>query len=399
MTRSQQGQGVAARVVRALRRLVGSRGAHVAPPKSDPRLPVPRPEGFEPIRLPLAGVMHQNRRRTVQRLALGEPVWLRRDPTNSFDPNAIAVGTQTGKRLGYVGRNVATGLAPYMDEHLEPLRAVVTELTTDISAAVVGAAISLYLPAQLVATLLGSAQGWEFCCDTAADGATYLMLNCDEAELTRVSNALRRQGLQFVRSGLSYSLAPDGRQYRWYVRLEGECPEQTLSTILNDTLGASRRYIDANRWIAEFDSENARLSAENTALRVETTDLRGRVSELQRVLDSPLRQQRVPPKRGLDIILKTLLPRLVLLRDSLDVMERELESYEPVLRELRVLCWTPSEVRAERVESAPEWKERHFSTGQKDVGRLYFRQGDGTWMVLVSFKQYQARDVQYLKQH
>jgi hypothetical protein len=41
--------------------------------------------------------------------------------------------------------------------------------------------------------------------------------------------------------------------------------------------------------------------------------------------------------------------------------------------------------------------ETHFNTGQKDDGRLYFKRVDGTtWMELVSFKDSQERDIEYL---
>ena len=312
-------------------------------------------------------------------------------------PRASSTLPRAGEQLGYIGRNVATMLAPYMDTCRHPLEAVVTELTTDISTQIVGAAVGFYLPAGLTAEILGLAQGWEFHCDQVADGATYLMLNCDEAELTRVNEALRQNGFHSSRSGLSYGVASDGRQYRWYVRLEDGPGTQILGQVLSDALGTSRRHIDANRWIAEFDGENVRLRSENSALREENTSLRAKTLELQRALDSVARHRPKSRRHELDVVIDTLLPGIVLIRDSLDVMERELKSCEPVLRELRTLCWEPAAVRAERVQAAPEWREKRFSTGEKDDGRLYFRQRDGTWMVLVSFKQSQQLDVEYLK--
>lgn len=93
------------------------------------------------------------------------------------------------------------------------MQAVVTELTSDISAGVVGAAVSFYVPRELASEILGQAPTWELCCDVGAEGITYLFLNCDEAELSRVNEALRRTGRRWVRSGLSYRAAPDGRQY------------------------------------------------------------------------------------------------------------------------------------------------------------------------------------------
>jgi hypothetical protein len=363
----------------------------------------PRRDGDDPIRLPIAGVAHLNRRRAVQRLVLGEIVRLRRDPLNDFDPNAIAVETSAGELLGYVGRNAAARLFRYMDTRPEALEAVVTELTSDISAEVVGAAISFYVPRELAAGITSQAEGWDFCCDSTAGGGLYLMLNCDEAELTRVTEALRRHGFEWTRSGLAHGIASDGRRYRWYVRLEVAPPSQVLAKLLGDTLGASRRVIGANEWIAEFEPENVRLriendtlSKENSALREENTQLNARIEELAHT-PSAKQERRAARGRPVDGVIATLLPRIRLLRDSLDVVERELESPLPVLRELRQLCWEPSAVRGERVENALEWREKHFATGQKSDGRIYFRHADGAYHVLVSFKDCQERDIGYLR--
>lgn len=378
-------------------------GAQPEAQKHETKSVLTRAEGYEPVRMAIAGVAHQDRRRHVRGLALGEIVRLCRDSRNEFDPNAVSVETSAGRHLGYIGRTVAATLSPYMETLREPLEAAVTELTSDVSGEAVGAAISFYLPKQLVADIIGHTHEWDFRCETNPDGGTYLMLDCDEAELTRVTEALQGSGFPWLRSGLSYGSAADGRQYRWYVRLESEPASQILAQLLNDTLGAGRRRSDVTEWIAEFAPENVRLlsqnealSTHNTTLRVENARLMARCEELEQTL-ALLRQRHGSRRRELSGVIDSVLPGVLLLRDSLDVIERELKSPELVLRELRVLCWEPSTIRAERVQSAPEWREKHFSTGQKDDGRLYFRQRDRSWTVLVSFKRCQDRDIEYLR--
>ena len=75
----------------------------------------PKPEGFEPVRIPVAGVMHQDPGRVLHELKLSGPIWLHREHHNDFDVNAISVETDERLRLGYVGRTVAVRLAPYID--------------------------------------------------------------------------------------------------------------------------------------------------------------------------------------------------------------------------------------------------------------------------------------------
>lgn len=47
--------------------------------------------------------------------APGEPLDLRRDPSNEYDPNAIAVDARGGEQLGWVPRELAEELAPELD--------------------------------------------------------------------------------------------------------------------------------------------------------------------------------------------------------------------------------------------------------------------------------------------
>jgi hypothetical protein len=50
----------------------------------------------------------------IMRLRGGETLWLKREPTNKYDANAIQVG-MFGHVLGYVPRGLAAELAPKMD--------------------------------------------------------------------------------------------------------------------------------------------------------------------------------------------------------------------------------------------------------------------------------------------
>jgi hypothetical protein len=56
--------------------------------------------------------------------APGRPLLLRRDPQNEYDANAIAVETEAGEPLGFVGRELAAQIAPSLDRG-EPWSALV----------------------------------------------------------------------------------------------------------------------------------------------------------------------------------------------------------------------------------------------------------------------------------
>ena len=63
----------------------------------------------------VVGVTFDNRQDVISRLAVGEPVVLRREPTNVHDSNAIRVENSRGEQIGYIRRELAQTLAPALD--------------------------------------------------------------------------------------------------------------------------------------------------------------------------------------------------------------------------------------------------------------------------------------------
>ncbi|MDR4495686.1 MAG: hypothetical protein R3B74_14985 [Nitrospirales bacterium] len=354
-----------------------------------------KPEGFKPIRIPIAGVQHHCPQWVLHSLSLNHNVWLHRE-INDFDVNAIAIKTDDGRKLGYVGRVISRNLASYLDKEKNPLQAVVTQLTRDVSGEVLGMAVGFYLPDPLVREIQGETRNWTSYCDVDADGVTYLFLDSDEAELEQVNEVLRHNGLPWRRSGLAYRVAPDGRQYRWYIRLDGDLSKSVLQNILEDTLGPSRNYAESSQVINEWMIEQ--FDEENRDLRGQLKTLQDKIHEIDRTPKPVPKQRGGSQRRELGNTIKVLLPAIHFLRDSLDVIT-EIESVEPILRDLGILCSAPAEIKGERVEGASPWKERRFSTGQKHDGRFYFKNQDSTWVVLISYKDCQKQDIAYLKKN
>lgn len=65
----------------------------------------------------VAGVAHDGRAAVVERMERMDTVTLRREPTNAFDSNAIAVHLDGGRspKIGYVPRDMAARMAPLLD--------------------------------------------------------------------------------------------------------------------------------------------------------------------------------------------------------------------------------------------------------------------------------------------
>jgi cold shock CspA family protein len=81
------------------------------------------------IETTVVGTTYEGRQAVVAQLSDGEQVWLRREPDNPHDRNAVAVLRQNGRKFGYVNRLLAAALAPHMDAYGLPVLATVTALT------------------------------------------------------------------------------------------------------------------------------------------------------------------------------------------------------------------------------------------------------------------------------
>lgn len=71
------------------------------------------------VKLKVVGVTFTNedgtsRQGIIRELCDHDEITLRREPTNRYDTNAIAVFTEIGQ-VGYIGKDYATILAPMMD--------------------------------------------------------------------------------------------------------------------------------------------------------------------------------------------------------------------------------------------------------------------------------------------
>lgn len=66
------------------------------------------------VKLKVVGVTFEGRQEIIKQLNKSDIITIRREPTNKFDTNAIAVWSEKGQ-VGYIGKDYATILAPMMD--------------------------------------------------------------------------------------------------------------------------------------------------------------------------------------------------------------------------------------------------------------------------------------------
>lgn len=66
------------------------------------------------VKLKVVGVTFEGRQEIIKQLNKDDIITIRREPTNKFDTNAIAVWSEKGQ-VGYIGKDYASILAPMMD--------------------------------------------------------------------------------------------------------------------------------------------------------------------------------------------------------------------------------------------------------------------------------------------
>ncbi len=98
------------------------------------------------------GVTFEGRQKIIAKLAVNEPARIVPEPTNAYDPNALAIHVATPdgvKHIGYVPKENAAELAPFLEG--EPLTGQIVAITGgfvkfDGSVASYGVEVSFDLP-------------------------------------------------------------------------------------------------------------------------------------------------------------------------------------------------------------------------------------------------------------
>jgi len=382
-----------------------------------------RLDDVEPVSLPVAGVMYENRWKLALKCALRESVWLRREPKNLSDKNAIAVVNRRGQKIGFIGKQIASQIAQYIDANPTQNQAVITELTSTVADSVtstvaklvIGVKVGFYLPRTLLSQISDSHRKLEFYYEESASGTVYLLLDCDEAVLHQVLEKLKEQGLQWLRFGISYREASNGRFYHWYIVLECRINQQELNQFFQDYFGVASEVDQESQsldnWIENFSKENRELKDENTYLVAKLDELQQELDQThEKTVKTEPELNMIPQKISrrqevdkLTQVIQIFLPNIVFLRKSTDIITSELRDFQPVLKKLHTISINPDKLMADKiVQGTDGWWEWKFNTGQKKDGRLYLKRDADKCLALVSFKGGQGdqdRDIQYLQEN
>ena len=70
------------------------------------------------LRFESRGVRYEGRSEQIERLKIGDPISVRRDPQNVYNPNNFVLLTKRGEDVGYVPAELCNAIAPLYDAGL-----------------------------------------------------------------------------------------------------------------------------------------------------------------------------------------------------------------------------------------------------------------------------------------
>jgi hypothetical protein len=273
--------------------------------------------------------------------------------------------------LGWVGKNLARELAPLIDKGLIPDYATVIELKCN---------------------LYEDVYGIKFLIDVSEHGNIYLLLDCDESTLDEICHLLGENDVDVLQSGISYRPGSNGKLYSWYLRLNRETNQQKLETLFR-----IHYPILEEKYDQELTAEYVELQeAELHHLKKENERLITSVKHLERIRDRS-EQMNSSLQNQVREMLHLSLPNVEFIFDSVDILLNEIKDYASPIHHLVKLRFD-NNYKGKKILLLDKWWELHFSTGQKDDGRLYFKRHGEKLLVLISFKKSQKRDIDRLKE-
>lgn len=90
-----------------------------------------------------------------------------------------------------------------------------------------------------------------------------------------------------------------------------------------------------------------------------------------------------------------LYPKVVFLNPSFDVLKREVLDFSNAIEKIKKIV-EDINFKGKPIKTTKNWFDTHFSTGERNDGRIYFRKTKEEITILVSFKGEQTRDIKRL---
>lgn len=215
-------------------------------------------------------------------IAIGDPLTLRHEPSNEWDPNAVKVFWQE-QWIGYIPKDMAALIAAEVPEVATGLEAVVTGMATTSRRDAFRLQISIPIPkASRRLRQLGvtSAFAWDFDRTSGSDKLR-LVLSCTETAFRELQELLAAS-YDVSKCGYSYYPTQDGRHYPWYLSLtdgNGRAPEdpEQVEKLIRSLFGVpseSTRALERQERLKELEEKQEDINQRLETSRAEERRLR-----------------------------------------------------------------------------------------------------------------------------
>lgn len=354
-----------------------------------------------------AGIGYDSRLDNLLNRKIKEKIFLVREPGNPTDKNAIHVKTADEKSLGYVGKNRSVNLAPLIDNNEVGIEGYITSIQADLGNTTYGVKVSLPVSEQAGKILKRTTlRAIDYVLELSSSQNLYMLLNCNKNTFDEVKELLEANEVSVLRAGVSFTPSTTtGKQYRWYIQLANDCDTKFIGKTLRENFPVLKEKYD-NRFKTDYlklqEEELHVLGAQKSEFsetineQAESINEQAeRINELEKELQSYAKQEQKLSSQFEDI-LKVFLIDVIFVRNSTNVLIAEVEDYTVALKEILKINSDPL-FKGTKIHTLNKWYEIHFSTGQRDNGRIYFKKEKGEMSVLVSFKTLQKKDINFLK--
>ncbi|MBM5822978.1 MAG: hypothetical protein FJ082_11165 [Cyanobacteria bacterium K_Offshore_surface_m2_011] len=225
-------------------------------------------------------------------IAIGDPLRLRHEPDNQWDPNAVKVFWQE-QWIGYIPKDMAELIVAEVPDVATGLPAVVTGLSTTSKRDAFRLQISIPIEKasrRLKELGVNSAFAWDFDRTSGADKMRLVISGTETA--FRELQLLLSQAFDVSKCGYSYYPTQDGRHYPWYLSLtdsSGRAPadEAAVEQLIRSQFGLpseTSRQRERKERLEELETKKEEISQRLAATRADE-------GRLRRELESSRRQQ------------------------------------------------------------------------------------------------------------
>lgn len=338
-----------------------------------------------------AGIKFDSRLDNLLTCKVKDVVYLIREPENEMDKNAIHVMTSKKKSLGYVGKNRAILLSQMLDTKIIDNVGYIVTLQSDLKNELYGVKISLPVPEEIFYKFKrDKLKEIDFAFEKSSNQNLYLLLDCEKNVLNEVKTLLKETEISIDRTGISYAPSSSGKLYKWYIRIDNDSDKTGIEKLLRDNFPVLKEKYDDG-----FNEEYLELQEEElTNLEVQRDAFQEEIDTLKKSLQGYIKRDSIYDSQ-FEKMIKIFLPDVKFERDSIDVLKKEVQDYTGALTEISKIHSDLS-YKGTPVKTLNKWYDTHFSTGQKNDGRIYFKRKGSRLEVLVSFKSSQKKDISYL---